>query len=146
MSVHSVVRNICNSLVVFDSSIAFFLERVDGTFLTYFFEKIFINLAGGVGASMDVYIWSNSSGLMRIKLSLMSCWSDDDETGVGRGGGGRRGEQQGRRRVLRCVDLLPMTWVGPVDADSRPPPGVVIITCVVFFVFLFLFFETCLQS
>ena len=100
-------------------------------------EKKIIILAGGVGASMDVFIWSNSSGLMRIKLSLMSCWSDDDETGVGRGGGGRRGEQQGRRRVLRCVDLLPMTWVGPVDADSRPPPGVVTITCVVSFCFFF---------
>ena len=87
---------------------------------------------------MDVFIWSNSSGLMRIKLSLMSCWSDDDETGGGGGGGGegggggRRGEQRERRRVLRCVDLLPMTWVGPVDSDSRPPPGVVTITCVVF--------------
>jgi hypothetical protein len=64
---------------------------------------------GGSGAPMDLFLWSHSSGLMKLRLLLETCWS-------------------GGRRILRCVDLSPMTWVGPADADSRPPPGVVTIT------------------
>ena len=57
---------------------------------------------------LELYFWSYSLGLMKLRIRIV-CGSNDSIDGTTR---------------FRCVDMSPIAWIGPTNAESRPPSGV----------------------
>jgi hypothetical protein len=63
-------------------------------------------------AELDLFIWSHSLGVMRLRVLIHAVLEEDNV-------------HNRMIRSFQCTDVSPITWIRPMDAESRPPPGVV---------------------
>jgi hypothetical protein len=67
---------------------------------------------------LDLFFWSYTLGLMHLRVRIVP------SNGNNGGDDSSSNSSDSSERRFHCVDMSPITWVGPVNEDSRPPFGV----------------------